>query len=116
MTAHYLIHGSLQVTTNGDTFLLPIRACIPGMSMTLPPAIDFSFQAVGSSVVRAFSITNSGDLDFHLAWDIQEPFRIEPATMLLESGKTVEAQCHFNATVASVFSVRATCTVTSRRG
>ncbi|XXQ34317.1 HYDIN/VesB/CFA65-like Ig-like domain-containing protein [Plasmodiophora brassicae] len=110
-TAFEAYFDVIEVTTNGDTFLLPIRACIPGMSMTLPPAIDFSFQAVGSSVVRAFSITNSGDLDFHLAWDIQEPFRIEPATMLLESGKTVEAQCHFNATVASVFSVRATCTI-----
>ena len=59
-----------MLTTRGS-FIIPIRAVLPTVSMQVPANLEFGYCPAKEAAKRTFQMVNTGELEVSFAWKIR---------------------------------------------
>lgn len=100
---------SIEFHTKDGSFEVPITAVLPQVDITIPEFLDFSMCAAKDSVETIFEVTNAGDLETKVEWEVGDPFSIEPPAAILKSRQVKKFKATFKPENASVYEAEAVC-------
>ncbi|ESO88046.1 hypothetical protein LOTGIDRAFT_219687 [Lottia gigantea] len=99
----------IRFKTQEGEFEVPIKAELPQVKIRVPENLDFEMCAVKDYVELMFEVSNTGDTDTHLKWELRSPFTIEPSEILLKYRSKAKFKATFRPEMAIVYKGNAIC-------
>ncbi|NWW99450.1 CFA65 protein, partial [Caloenas nicobarica] len=90
-------------------FSVTLRATLPCSHLSFPAVVQLPICAVHNVTEATFPMCNIGDLVTVFAWEVPSPFYMIPDYGLLSPGAECTVKVVFQAKVAAVYDVTATC-------
>ncbi|KAL4217273.1 hypothetical protein ACF0H5_023724 [Mactra antiquata] len=95
--------------TKDGAFEIPVSAVLPKYNIEVTENLNFNMCAARDVVEASFDVTNSGDLDTELEWQVGQPFTIQPEITKLKSGEIKTFKATFKPDAATVYEAQAIC-------
>lgn len=99
----------LTFHTKEGTFEIPVRAVLPKYDISVPETVSFNMCAAKDFIEASFTITNTGDLDTEIEWQIDMPFTIQPEVAKLKSQEMKTLKVTFKPETATRYEALAVC-------
>ncbi|KAK3083386.1 hypothetical protein FSP39_021362 [Pinctada imbricata] len=99
----------IEFHTHDGVFDVTIKAILPQVDIKVPESLDFNMCAAKDLVQTMFEVTNTGDLETKVEWEIDEPFVIEPSAAIIKSKATRQFRATFTPENACVYQAEAIC-------
>ena len=84
-------------------FLVPVRALLSNVVVTVPPGIDFGYCPTHQDTEMVLEMVNSGEIDAPFRWESPHPFRIHPEAGIIPFGEKMVIHVSICPSDASVF-------------
>lgn len=95
----------------GHGFHVPVRATIDKLILSAPVSLDLGFCTTHQITTIKFDLVNDGEVDAPFSWDSPTPFRLDPASGIIQVGCKEEITVTIMPEDASVYASVAVCHV-----
>ncbi|KAG5175992.1 hypothetical protein JKP88DRAFT_259052 [Tribonema minus] len=87
------IFFKVQDGPHSGGFHVPVRALLPTLQISAPPALDMGFVQIDTTTSRTFTLRNTGQVPAPFRWVVPPPFSLSPAQGVIPVGGTAKITC-----------------------
>ncbi|KAL5005595.1 hypothetical protein ScPMuIL_016753 [Solemya velum] len=99
----------VEFHTKDGSFDVSIKAILPQIDIDVIDEMNFNMCAAKDTVETEIQVSNTGDLETIVHWDVGLPFCIEPRESVIKPGMSASFQARFKPLTATVHEAAAVC-------